>query len=441
MKTLQRTTFTTSRMMDFFSRKELIAQTGHQPDAWPLVALKELMDNSIDACEDAGIAPKISIKVDSSGIAITDNGPGLPADTVTKILDYSVRVSSREAYISPTRGLQGNAMKTLLAMPFVLDGTQGSVEIVSRGIRHNITIQVDPIRQEPKIEHHQDRSQFVKKGTFVKIAWPNSACSKLEDAKDRFLQIAADFTILNPHLSLSSDWFGTSAAIKATDTEWKKWLPRYPTSPHWYRLENFERLISAYLSHDKERTVREVVSEFDGLTASAKQKSVLESTGLARQPLSVLMNSDGLDHGKTQLLLTRMQANTRPIKPAALGIIGKEHLQTRFAALGANMDTFKYRKVLGVADAIPWVIETAFAWNPAANDQRLITGVNWSPGIVNPFRELGKIGTSLDAILEKQRAGQGEPILFLLHLASARTEYTDRGKSAVVVGGGYEDEE
>lgn len=441
MKALDRTTFTTSRLMDFFSRKELIAQTGHQPDAWPLVVLKELVDNAIDACEDHGIAPEVKIKVDANSISVQDDGPGLPADTVAKILDYAVRVSSREAYVSPTRGAQGNAMKTLLAMPFVLDGRQGTVEIVACGIRHEITVRVDPIRQEPVIQHQQTKTGIVTKGTFVKIHWPDSASLKLADASEQFLQIASDFTFLNPHLSLSWDWFGGSAAIKATNTTWKKWLPSYPTSPHWYRLENFERLIAAYLSHDRSRTVREVVSEFDGLTGTAKQKSVLESTGMARQPLSALMNGDGLDHDKTQLLLDAMQANTRPIKPAALGIIGEQHLQTRFAELGANMETFRYKKVAGVTDSIPWIIETAFAWNPDTDNQRLITGVNWSPGIVNPFRELGKVGMSLDSVLERQRAGNDEPILLMLHLACARTEYTDRGKSAVVIGGGDENDE
>jgi hypothetical protein len=46
--TLQRTTLRTSRLLDFCSRKELIAQTGHQPEDWPLVVLKELADNSLD---------------------------------------------------------------------------------------------------------------------------------------------------------------------------------------------------------------------------------------------------------------------------------------------------------------------------------------------------------------------------------------------------------
>ena len=129
---LKRATLHTSRLLDFASEKELVAQTGHDRSAWPLVVLKELVDNAIDACEEAGIAPVVSIKVDSAGITVEDNGPGLPAKTIKHVLDFSVRVSSREAYVSPTRGAQGNALKTIVAMPFVVDGERGHVEIESR---------------------------------------------------------------------------------------------------------------------------------------------------------------------------------------------------------------------------------------------------------------------------------------------------------------------
>ena len=60
---------------------------------------------------------------------------------------------SREAYVSPTRGAQGNALKTILAMPFVLDGAQGQVDISAQGQRHEIIFRVDQIRQEPAISH------------------------------------------------------------------------------------------------------------------------------------------------------------------------------------------------------------------------------------------------------------------------------------------------
>lgn len=42
MAILNRTTFRTSRAMDFFSEKELTTQTGHGIEEWPLVVVKEL---------------------------------------------------------------------------------------------------------------------------------------------------------------------------------------------------------------------------------------------------------------------------------------------------------------------------------------------------------------------------------------------------------------
>ena len=79
------------------------------------------------------------------------------------------------------------------------------------------------------------------------------------------------------------------------------------------------------------------------------------------------------------------------------------------------------------------MVEAAFAWCPDLTSRRLITGVNWSPGIVNPFRALGPYRQSLDTVLSQQRADRDEPVVVLLHLACPRVEYTDRGKSAVVV--------
>ena len=459
---LDRTTFATSRLLDFCSEKELTAQIGHDIDDWPLVVLKELLDNALDACEEASTAPEITVKVATDGITITDNGPGIPAETVTGVMDYSVRVSNREAYVAPDRGAQGNALKTLLAMPFVLDGVRGRVDVASHGERREITFMVDPIRQEPVVSVENVKTGTsrrsnsacskrkcegrslqtnVRTGTSVKLWWPDSASSELEDAKDRFLQLADDYTFLNPHLTLSVDWFGAKSRTKATAPDWHKWRPNWPTSAHWYEQQHLERLIAAYITHDQDRTtdrsVRELVKEFRGLSGSAKQKKVLEATGLARTNLSALANGDGLQHDLTAKLLAAMVEHSKPIKPAQLGVIGKDHIAKRFADMGVEMESFQYKKVAEVDDdGLPMVLETAFGWRGEDSDdrRRMITGVNWSPGIVNPFRRLGSAyGDGLAAMLEKQYAGSGEPIVFLLHCACPRVQYTDRGKSAVVM--------
>src|SRR5262245_10731357 len=184
--TLNRETFRTSRLLDFFSRKELIAQTGHPPSAWPIVVLKELLDNAIDACEDAGIAPTIDVVVKPDAIREIDNGPGIPAETVAGVLDWSCRVSSREAYLSPTRGAQGNALKTLVAMPFVLDGEQGTVRIAACGVRHTVNVRTNYVRQEPATDHQAEPDEKVKTGTDFAVEWPDCASTLLHDARAGF---------------------------------------------------------------------------------------------------------------------------------------------------------------------------------------------------------------------------------------------------------------
>ena len=102
--TLKRETFTTSRLLEFTSRKELELQSGQPAELWPLVVFKELPDNALDACEEAGIAPELTVSIDSKASIITlaDNGPGIPPRTVASILDFTTRTSSREAYASPS---------------------------------------------------------------------------------------------------------------------------------------------------------------------------------------------------------------------------------------------------------------------------------------------------------------------------------------------------
>ena len=316
---LKRTTFTTSRLMEFCSEKELVNQTGHSSYYWPLVVLKELLDNSLDACEEADISPAIKVKVSAKGITVADNGPGIPDKTVEGILDYSIRVSSREAYVAPDRGAQGNALKTILAMPFVLccdddedtddesvrftKDRRGRVDISAAGKRHEIVFSVDPIRQEPKIERTVRPAPNVKNGTIFTIHWRNIASNILTDQKDDFLQLASDFTFLNPHLTISVDWFGEKTTTKATDPGWRKWKPNMPTSAHWYGLEDMERLIAAYLTHDQDqgtsRYVRDLVTHLK-LAVDVWRHGLKSSETDLRHHLAKAMNQHDTFHATHQ---------------------------------------------------------------------------------------------------------------------------------------------
>jgi Histidine kinase-, DNA gyrase B-, and HSP90-like ATPase len=442
---LDRVTFSTSRLLDFVSEKELTLQCGFGREDWPLVAVKELVDNALDACEEQGVAPEITVTVDESTITVADNGSGISPGVVDAVLDFSVRVSSREAYVAPDRGAQGNALKTIVAMPFVLDGEQGRVDVVGGGVQNEIVFAVDRIAQRPVAEV----SRSEKTGSLVRIWWPPIA--SYDDSERRpFLQVggrivdqirrlASDFTFLNPHLTLTLDWFGEVTTTDATVAEWDKWTPSSPTSPHWYSRETFERVLGAYITHDRhngnaERTVREFISEFRGLTSTGKQKRLLAELGLARAPLSSLIDGRDFDHDRVGELLAAMQAQARPASPKALGTIGRTHLARRFGALGIRDRSFEYNNVVSLGDdGLPQVTEVAFAaLADEAAGRRLITGVNWSAAWVNPFRTLGGYGQSLDTMLHDRRFERHRPIALLVHVAHPRVQYADRGKSTVL---------
>jgi hypothetical protein len=64
----------------------------------------------------------------------------------------------------------------------------------------------------------------------------------------------------------------------------------------------------------------------------------------------------------------------------------------------------------------------------------IFAGANSSAAIKNPFRSFGTTSEGLEAELNRLHLGADEPIIFVLHLAHPRVEYTDRGKSVLIIG-------
>lgn len=220
---LERTTFKTSRAMDFFSERELVTQTGHSVDEWPFVIVKEAVDNALDACEEADIPPEIEVRADATGITVRDNGPGLPESTLEGALDFTIRTSNREAYVAPDRGAQGNALKTLAPMGWVLDPVHGCFIVEAHGKRRTLTVGADAISQEAVVRQQveavesnktqskgdtkgQDstgtviRVQWGEREDYGGIVWPFDELNPVSDSTfaQSFRRIVEGFALFNP---------------------------------------------------------------------------------------------------------------------------------------------------------------------------------------------------------------------------------------------------
>lgn len=452
---IKRVAFETSRLMEFCTRRELENQTAHQMDDWGCAVVKELIDNALDASEEAEIVPVINVSVTSNrktGITyvIEDNGPGIPAATVAGIIDYTTRTSSREAYVSPTRGAQGNALKTILPMSYVLQSEAGApleskTLIEARGVAHTIRFNVDRIRMEPMIEHDKASSD-VRVGTRVTVSWPHCL---LDDKDESLIELVANFAWVNPHLSVRMSWNGVECVnYTASNPAWTKWLPSNPTCPHWYDYQRFERYMAAHVARRPKKgraqfTVRDFLSEFRGLTSTIKQKAILEESKASHMPLAEFFGtSKRVDTKRIGKLLESMKRHTKKVPAQQIGVIGEDHFLKLFVADGGDPETFQYRRKFNVIDGVPRVIEFAFGVHAAGlkntadlavPGRRLINAVNWSAAIGNPFRSLGRLGEGAESLLTDLRAHRDDPIIAVLHYACPRVAYLDRGKSAIAL--------
>jgi Histidine kinase-, DNA gyrase B-, and HSP90-like ATPase len=376
--TAAREVFTTSRLAEFCTRRELEKQTGYSAYDWPVYVVKELLDNALDASEEAQVAPRIAIEISADRITVADNGPGITAETVERLLDLSSRTSARSYYVSPTRGAQGQAPSTILVMSHALSPESGeaAVRIESRERAYRITVHVSKLTGEPRLVHEiSDRS--VKSGTKVTVEWPGSASPILEDAGPRFLPLAYAYALANPHLSLTIRTPGDEWTQEATEPDWTKWRACDPSSPFWYGPDKFGKLIAAYIQKDQEtsrrRPLRGFLRLFDGLKGTTKRSRILAGLNLNRASLSDLARDGELDKSVIAALLHAMQAETKPVKPMRLGVIGEANLRI-------EGDGCKYVRKMGMdADGLPCVIEGAFAWRSRSKGGRLlITGANFA---------------------------------------------------------------
>lgn len=442
---LDRTMFQVNRDLEFFSEKELQMQIGHGQRSWPVALAKELIDNALDALDsldgEQPRQPQVMVQVLPDALVVQDNGPGMPVATLQRSLDYRVRVSDKVHYVSPTRGQMGNALKCVWAAPFVMDGEYGCVEITTGGQVYQVEVTLDRIAQQPRLEMTTSLDGLVKNGTLVKMHWPDLAGYLAPDGYSSFYrsqipdlsQLVSNYAAFNPHVRFLFKDENHDCDFSGNVAEgWKKWRPGNPTSVHWYTPERFRSLIAAYVSEERDggkaKTVREFVSEFYGLSGTAKQKRVTEQAGMPGAYLRDLVDGDDISLEQAAFLLGIMRQESRVIKPAVLGVLGEDFFQSHMISRGADQEKIRYKKKEGlVQESLPYVLEAALGpCEDYDRDRELAIGLNWSPVLKFPLDRLS-------SLLGEHQVEYEDPLLVVIHLACPRLEYTDRGKSTLAL--------
>jgi len=458
-KKLERMTFETTRAGEYFDARQLSTLTGVPQHEFASVVLKELIDNALDACETGVVAPHVVVEVEAQQahytdgtsrddglieITITDNGTGMPPDTVRKVLNFDTRTSDKAAYRSPTRGAQGNALKTVIGIPYAL-GYQAPIFITGQGVRHAIEPWIDPAGAV-RVSHEEMPSEQT--GTRIELTIPYYLTQAIRGhTKQDFdpLHWVRSFAAFNPHATLSyqgkSGVFEGLEMYKSTREKTKKYVPSEPASPHWYSPESLKTLVFSHIAAaenggGRDLPVGEFVRQFQGLARPAKAKAVRARIGDFKHLSDYKANPDAVGE-----LLSAMQEESKLPKPAALGLVGKEHFEKFFESI-YDVQEFKYVKREGnLPSGLPLVFEFALA--NLSEMGHLYTAINFSPTFGDPLEGTTLAGPQFKAngitaflsqghaLPESERSWYYSPakVAVAAHLITPAPIYLDRGKT------------
>jgi DNA topoisomerase VI subunit B len=441
---LVRQVFSTPRAAEFLEKRALQAQTGQPAHRFGDVVIKELVDNALDAAESVRVQPEVDVRVDVDDrvqrVTVTDNGAGMPAEVIGRILDFNVLVSDKAAYGSPTRGLQGNAWKTLLGIPYAL-GIGEPVVIEAQGVRHEVAVSIDP-GGNVVIRHDKAVSPKTA-GTAVTVPLPQ--VDEIGEIVDGDVVGAAGwahrFAIFNPHATViyhGNDGDGDNPEIyKPTvgDT-WSKPLPTDTTSPHWYDETALTRLLFAHIgaarNGGRDLPIGEFVRSFAGLSSPSKAKTVK-----AAAPGVEHLSEFESDTAAVGALLAAMKAEARLPKPTVLGQVPEDHYRDLLdRSFGVKRFWFKRKRL--VHRGVPWQLEVAVTEQAG----EVVYGVNYSPTFGDPLARTplasGELSaTGADSLLRQADALPDYKNDYLraavVHVVCPAAEFLDKGKTGLEV--------
>jgi hypothetical protein len=418
-----------SRDLEFATEAELAKRMGCARHYWLRAALKELIDNALDAGEEAGTAtPSIRVDVEGNKVTVADSGPGMAPALVERLCVRSERTSTREAYAAPDRGAQGNALQALMALPLGFGLEEAGLTIISWGVEHTIRLRVNRLEQRVDLEH-VTREVTTRPGTTVAIEWPKE------------IDLAAVKQLIDQHA-----WLNPQAVFRleteAEVTNWRataavtKWTPGLPIPAHWYDLDRFAHRVLLEIKRDPEITVAQFLTTFKGLTSRTKCSEVAALANLSYKLLAALLDQSGtdLDRGRAALLLSAMQEASRAPKHAVLGSAGKETFEAwarnHGSGQGGDPKFLAYTTIDGVVigtSSIPYRWEIGFCHLPGTSERQVLIGQNFSPAIIAEDM-LGVVLRSYSYPL-----CAGEPIALFLHRITPDRQTLDYGKSRLAL--------
>lgn len=399
-----------------------------------LTTIKEAVDNSLDACEEAKILPEVEVRVkqlenDRFLVVVEDNGPGVVREQIPKIFG-KLLYGSKFHSMKQSRGQQGIGISAAGMYGQLTTGVSTKItsRISAKKPAHYFEIQIDTAKNVPTILKDEVVKWNKPHGTRVAIELEAKYQKGRHSVEDYIRQTA----IANPHVHLK--FFGPEGEKE----EFKPASNKLPVAsreikPHPHGIElgilmkmlksTTSRKVGAFLSRDFARVSSRVAAGIlkqAGITGDAHPHEVGHSEA---DKLYRAINATKMMNPPTNCL--------SPIGQAAMLAGIQKHVEADFyTALTRPPAVYRGN---------PFQIEVALAYGGKLPTDELVDMMRFANRVPLLYQQSAcAISKSIlqtswknYAVEQSKGALPSGPIVIAVHMASVWVPFTSESKEAI----------
>lgn len=399
-----------------------------------LTAVKEAVDNSLDACEEAGILPELFIEIiamsdDRYRIIIEDNGPGIVKEQVPKIFAKLLYGSKFHA-MKQSRGQQGIGISA--AGLYAQLTTGKPIRIISKTSQNKpayyCELLIDTQRNIPVIQKEDHPDWDKENGTKIELDLEANYYKGSQSVDEYLKQVA----IVNPHATI------VYTNPKAEQTIYARAVEEMPKEaksikPHPHGVElgalikmlklTSQKTVHSFLTNEFSRVSATVATEILGLSGISP---TLKPKEVDRNQAEHIINS-----------IKKVKIMNPPVD--CLSPIGEEQLEKGIKK-EVNAEFYKtISRPPSVYRGNPFIIEAALAYGGNISGDQPATILRFANRVPLLYQAgacaftKSVIATSWKSYGLNQSRGSLPvgPLLIVLHMASVWTPYTSEAKEAI----------
>ncbi|MBD3262985.1 DNA topoisomerase VI subunit B [Candidatus Woesearchaeota archaeon] len=401
-----------------------------------LTTVKEAVDNSLDACEEAKILPEIfvqvkEIKKDRYKIIVTDNGPGIVKKQIGPIFGKLLYGSKFQVFGGKQgRGQQGIGISAAVLYSQLTTGKPAKVTSkTSKKKQANVfDIKISTKTNEPEIISSSTTEWNKDHGTKIELELE----ARYVEKRASVLEYMKETAVVNPHASfVYIDPEGQKLKFPRVTDKLPKEAKKIKPHPYGVELGILQRM----LKETKARSLKSFLrTEFDKV-GSGTADEILKNAKLDGKILPRLITLE-----QANFLLRGMQG-TKIMSPSTdcLSPIKAEILQKSLESEYDLDFAYAITRSPSVYRGNPFQIEVAIGYGgelPKEGTISLIRFANKVPllyqqGACAITKAVTSVGWKSYGLSQSGRNMPQGPAIILVHMASVWAPFTSESKEAI----------